>query len=77
MTRALSVGYYSVTNCAGIEVLCVSQGIDPKVQFQWVIDSSVSGHRTWSKIRYDEDGEPFFITRGIKVYFNEIMRIEV
>ena len=68
------IGYYPMGPFCSLEVWDIEHGIDDKVVFRWVTDGCKSSRLTKSKIRYDEQGEPFFKTRGMSVSFNDVMR---
>lgn len=66
------IGLYCDTAFSGVQVLDIDN-TDDKVLFRWVT-SDKYGRPTRSKIRYDEQGEPFFNTRGISIPFSEVIR---
>ena len=71
-------GFYSFTAFAGIAILDFKHDIEDKVLFCWVegstLDSSAFKKKSWAKIRYDAEGNPFFITHRHKISFSDIMR---
>lgn len=64
------VGSYVVSNNTSVNIYGVLHGVEDKVVFSWN-----SGRKCSAKIRYDSNGEPYFMTRNMKIYFNEVQRI--
>lgn len=71
-------GFYSFTAFTGVAIFDVKHDIEDKVLFCWVegstLDNSAFKKKSWAKIRYDAEGNPFFITRRHKISFSDIMR---
>lgn len=55
----------------GVNVYEIQYGINDYVIAGW--DDFTNTRRR--KVHYDKEGEPYFNIGGIKVYFNEVMRL--
>ena len=66
------IGLCPVSMFSAIQVLDIDNVAD-KVVFRWVT-SEEYGRPTKSKIRYNEQGEPFFNTKGMSIPFSEVIR---
>ena len=69
-------GYYPLNAFVGIAVLEIDNDIEDRVCFCWVNDK-VYSKKSWAKIRYDKEGNPFFVTHGYKIPFSEILRYNI
>ena len=67
------IAVIGLTNTDVIEILDIKHGIEDKVQFRIRVGDSCSARRT-HKIRYDEDGEAYFISQGQKHYLSTAIR---
>ena len=63
-----------LNNFGGIAVLEVIYGLDDKVKFAYY-DAGVLGRICTAKIRYDEEGLPYFISARQKYYLSEFITI--
>ena len=67
------IGLYCLDMFNAIQVLDIEHGVDDKVVFRWATPTEYS-RPTRARIRYDEQGEPFFMTKGYTIPFNEVLR---
>lgn len=66
------IGLYCASMFSGVQILDIDNN-DDKVTFRWVTREG-DGRPTRAKIRYDEQGEPFFNTKGVSIPFGEVIR---
>ncbi len=67
------LGYKATTAFSGIEIVKIDNMGD-RVCYRYHAGDKVS-RRTWSAIRWDRNGEPYFIAYGLREYLYDYMRI--
>ena len=62
-----------LTNFGGIVVFEFIEGIEDKIKFAWC-NGDKFGRTSTAKIRYNAEGEPYFISCKKRYYLNEFIK---
>ena len=65
-----------LTNFGGIAIFNIIHDIEDKIKFAWC-NGDKFGRTSTAKIRYNEEGSPFFISGKKRYYLNEFIKSEV
>ena len=65
-----------LTNFGGIALFDFNFGIDGKVKYAWY-NGEKSSRTSTAKIRYNKEGNPYFISGKQKYYLSEFIKSEV
>jgi hypothetical protein len=69
-----AIAVYALTAFNSIEILSINHDIDNKVIFRY----NNEGEKTrqhWAKIRYTEEGQPYFRSYKLKLMLNDFIRV--
>lgn len=68
------IATYAICNNGGIEIYNIEYGIDDKVYFAWVWNEK-RYKKCYAKIRFNQAGKAYFITRKRKIFLDDCIRI--
>ena len=68
------IATYTICNIGGIEIYDIEYGIDDRVYFAWIWTDKQS-KKCYAKIRFNQAGRAYFITRKYKIFLDECIRI--
>ena len=69
-----AIAVYALTAFNSIEILNISYGIDDKVIFRYNNEGEKT-RKHWAKIRYTENGQPYFRSYNLKLMLNDFIRV--
>ncbi len=69
-----AIAVYNLTAFNSIEILNISYGIDDKVIFRYNNEGEKT-RKHWAKIRYTENGQPYFRSYNLKLMLNDFIRV--
>ena len=61
-----------ITNVMGIAVYSIEYGIEEKIVFRWECIDSKPTRMSKAKIRYDRQGNTYFVTHGMSIYLQDL-----
>jgi hypothetical protein len=68
------IAVYALTAFNSIEILSINHDIDDKVIFRYNNEGEKT-RRHWAKIRYTEEGQPYFRSYKLKLMLNDFIRV--
>ena len=71
-----SIATISITNCFALLIIDIDTGINERVKTV-LYDGDTYTRPTWSKLRYDKQGDIYFIKYHRRYYLKEAMRTNI
>jgi hypothetical protein len=68
------IAVYALTAFNSIEILSINHDIDDKVIFRYNNEGEKT-RRHWAKIRYTEEGQPYFRSYNLKLMLDDFIRV--